>query len=243
MDLRDEFIRLACVNLQVRSHSPDSGSFQFSQKVKGRPSFGDRKRQLRPSRFAPFVRIRLQEWGSAVSKCLSNGLYVFSLYVSKLFYYLYVIIGGTLWEEIVPAGVADESLLLRTAIARVRINNHGWDSKADRRPSQCLGKTAPEKEQVEVKLEAEGDASDQLLSQLTSGKDAKEKRDIYFYAMPDLALAQRKIFLRARKTTLGDNPDDSTVKIRGDLANKVSQDWLQLGWAVQGIHIRISSAG
>jgi hypothetical protein len=39
MDLRDEFIRLACVNLQVRSHSPDSGSFQFSQKVNGRPSF------------------------------------------------------------------------------------------------------------------------------------------------------------------------------------------------------------
>jgi hypothetical protein len=39
MDLRDEFIRLACVNLQVRSHSPDSGSFQFSQNVNGRPSF------------------------------------------------------------------------------------------------------------------------------------------------------------------------------------------------------------
>jgi hypothetical protein len=39
MDLRDEFIRLACVNLQVHSHSPDSGSFQFSQKVNGRPSF------------------------------------------------------------------------------------------------------------------------------------------------------------------------------------------------------------
>jgi hypothetical protein len=39
MDLRDEFIRLACVNLQARSHSPDSGSFQFSQKVNGRPSF------------------------------------------------------------------------------------------------------------------------------------------------------------------------------------------------------------
>jgi adenylate cyclase class IV len=94
--------------------------------------------------------------------------------------------------------------------------------------SQCLGKTAPEKEQVEVKLEAEGDTSDQLLSQLTSGKDAKEKRDIYFYDTPDLALAQHKIFLRARKTTLGDNPDDSTVKIRGDLADKVSQDWLQL---------------
>jgi len=92
--------------------------------------------------------------------------------------------------------------------------------------SQCFGKAAPE--QVEVKLEADGDTSGQLLSQLTSGKDAKEKRDIYFYDMPDLALAQHKIFLRARKTTLGDNPDDSTVKIRGDLANKVSEDWLQL---------------
>src|SRR5215831_5890298 len=43
--------------VQVRSHSPDSGSFQFSQspaKVKGRLSFhGDRERQLRLSRFAP----------------------------------------------------------------------------------------------------------------------------------------------------------------------------------------------
>ena len=93
---------------------------------------------------------------------------------------------------------------------------------------QCLGKTVSEKEKVEVKIEADGDTSDQLLSQLTSGKDAEEKRDIYFYDMPDLALAQHKIFLRARKTTLGDDPDDSTVKIRGDLANKVSEDWLQL---------------
>jgi len=46
--------------VQVRSHSPDSRSFQFSQspaKVNGRPVFhGDRERQLRFSRFAPFVK-------------------------------------------------------------------------------------------------------------------------------------------------------------------------------------------
>ena len=46
--------------VQVRSHSPDSGSFHPSHrpaKVKGRPSFiAKSERQLRPSRFAPFVK-------------------------------------------------------------------------------------------------------------------------------------------------------------------------------------------
>jgi hypothetical protein len=120
MDLRDEFIRLACVNLQVRSHFP-----VFPKCERASVFHGDRKRQLRHSRFAPSVRIRLQESGIAVSKCLSNGVYGFSLHISKLCNYLHIIIGSTLWEEIVLAGVADESLLLRTAIARVRINNHG----------------------------------------------------------------------------------------------------------------------
>ena len=45
--------------VHVRSHSPDSGSFQFSResaKVNGRPSFmAKRERQLRSSRFTPFV--------------------------------------------------------------------------------------------------------------------------------------------------------------------------------------------
>jgi len=50
MDLRYELIRLGSpvIIVQVRSHSPDSKSFQFSQspaKVNGRPVFhGDRER-------------------------------------------------------------------------------------------------------------------------------------------------------------------------------------------------------
>ena len=55
--------------VQVRSHSPDSGSFHPSQrpaKVKGRPSFmATRERRLRSSRFVPFVDIRPQESGNA----------------------------------------------------------------------------------------------------------------------------------------------------------------------------------
>jgi hypothetical protein len=94
--------------------------------------------------------------------------------------------------------------------------------------SQCLGKIGSAKEQVEVKFEAQGNTSDQVLMQLTSGKEAKEKRDIYFYDTPRLALAQHHIILRSRKTTLGDDPDDSTVKLRGDIANNVSDDWLHL---------------
>ena len=94
--------------------------------------------------------------------------------------------------------------------------------------SHCLSKTAGDTEQVEVKFEAQGNTSDEVLTKLTSGKQPKEKRDVYFYDTPELALAQRHIFLRARKTTLGDDPDDSTVKLRGELAGKVSGDWLNL---------------
>ena len=94
--------------------------------------------------------------------------------------------------------------------------------------SQCFAKTGSDKEQVEVKFEAQGNTSDQVLMQLTSGKEAKEKRDIYFYDTPQLALAQHQIILRSRKTTIGDDPDDSTVKLRGDIANNVSDDWLHL---------------
>jgi adenylate cyclase class IV len=94
--------------------------------------------------------------------------------------------------------------------------------------NQCFGKTGSDKEPVEVKFEAQGNTSDQILMQLTSGKEAKEKRDIYFYDTPQLALAQHHIILRSRKTTLGDDPDDSTVKLRGDIANNVSDDWLHL---------------
>ena len=97
--------------------------------------------------------------------------------------------------------------------------------------SQCLGKNGSDKEQVEVKFEAQGNTSDQVLMQLTSGKEAKEKRDIYFYDTSRLALAQHQIILRSRKTTLGDDPDDSTVKLRGDIANDVSDDWLHLDGA------------
>ena len=94
--------------------------------------------------------------------------------------------------------------------------------------SQCLGKTGSHKEQIEVKFEAQGNTSDQILMQLTAGKEAKEKRDIYFYDTPRLALAQHQIILRSRKTTLGNDPDDSTVKLRGDIAHNVSDDWLHL---------------
>ena len=94
--------------------------------------------------------------------------------------------------------------------------------------SQCFAKTGSDKEQVEVKFEAQGNTPDQVLMQLTSGKEAKEKRDIYFYDTPQLALAHHQLILRSRKTTLGDDPDDSTVKLRGDTANNVSDDWLHL---------------
>jgi len=94
--------------------------------------------------------------------------------------------------------------------------------------SQCFGKAGTDTEKVEVKFEAQGNTSDEVLTQLTSGKESKEKRDVYFYDTPKLALAQHHLFLRARKTTLGDAPDDSTVKIRGEIANNVSDNWLHL---------------
>jgi adenylate cyclase class IV len=92
----------------------------------------------------------------------------------------------------------------------------------------CFGRTGSETEQVEIKFAAQGNTPDDVLTKLTSGLEPKEKRDVYFYDTPKLALAQHQIFLRARKTTLGDDPDDSTVKIRGENANKVSDDWLHL---------------
>jgi hypothetical protein len=60
--------------VQVRSHSPDSGSFQFSQspaKVNGRPSFmAIAKRQLRFSRFAPFVKSVRRNQAPSLAECL-----------------------------------------------------------------------------------------------------------------------------------------------------------------------------
>ena len=94
--------------------------------------------------------------------------------------------------------------------------------------SHCLARTVPDTETVEVKFEAQGNTSDELLTKLTSGKEPKEKRDIYFYDTPKLALAHHQIFLRARKTTLGDDPDDSTVKLRGEIVSNVSDAWLDL---------------
>jgi hypothetical protein len=63
--------------VQVRSQSPDSGSFHPSQrpaKVNGRASFmAKSERQLRPSRFAPFVEIVGWDQTAPFCKSLPEG--------------------------------------------------------------------------------------------------------------------------------------------------------------------------
>jgi hypothetical protein len=60
MDLCDELMGSPVIIVQVRSHSPDSGSFQFSQspaKVNGRPSFmAKSERQFRGANSLPASR-------------------------------------------------------------------------------------------------------------------------------------------------------------------------------------------
>src|SRR5215813_9635828 len=67
--------------VQVRCHSPDSGSFQFSRESgkseRASVFHGDRERQLRLSRFAPFIKsIRRNQTAPFCESSTERGCFV-----------------------------------------------------------------------------------------------------------------------------------------------------------------------
>ena len=77
--VRHNLIGSPVIIVQVRSHSPDSGSFQFSREPsKGERALvfhGDGERELRFSRFAPFVKSVGWDQATPFGESLFQGVF------------------------------------------------------------------------------------------------------------------------------------------------------------------------
>jgi hypothetical protein len=73
----------------------------------------------------------------------------------------------------------------------------------------------PPPEKIEVKLAFMSEDTAKGFAVLGLSDPPKEERRIHFFDTENLALFDRGLILRVRQTVAGDDPDDSTLKVRG----------------------------
>lgn len=79
---------------------------------------------------------------------------------------------------------------------------------------------------VEVKMMIASADLELAAERLKLSPSKAERREVYFYDRPDLALFDAGLILRARKVI--DGPDDSTIKMRPLQPGQLSNDWFEL---------------
>jgi hypothetical protein len=90
---------------------------------------------------------------------------------------------------------------------------------------------------IEIKITARAKDEDAVRAALDSAGIEAEKREVYFFDTPELALFDAGIVLRAR--LVHDGADDSTVKLRPVVPERLSEYWKEL----DGFEVELDAVG